>query len=56
MNDTIVKKDYSYPQWAHIMGWIMFGLTLCWIPFLAVAAYRKAPKGDIRNVSITHLQ
>ncbi|XP_071038045.1 sodium- and chloride-dependent betaine transporter [Parasteatoda tepidariorum] len=40
---TVVKRGYTYPNWAHVMGWMLFSLTLCWIPFLAIAAYRKAP-------------
>lgn len=48
-HETVIKRDYAYPSWAHILGWILFGLTVCWIPILAVAAYRKAPKGDIMS-------
>ncbi|KFM74211.1 Sodium- and chloride-dependent GABA transporter ine, partial [Stegodyphus mimosarum] len=47
MSGSVIRKGYDYPDWAHILGWVLFGLTLCWIPFLAIAAYRKAPKSSI---------
>ncbi|XP_054718346.1 sodium- and chloride-dependent GABA transporter ine-like [Uloborus diversus] len=47
MSGTVVRKGYRYPPWAHVMGWILVGLTLCWIPFLAIAAYRKTPKSHL---------
>ncbi|GFQ86628.1 sodium- and chloride-dependent GABA transporter ine [Trichonephila clavata] len=52
----VIKKDYEYPQWAHILGWVLFALTLCWIPFLAIAAYRKAPKSHIISRLRTTIQ
>ncbi|CAL1299371.1 unnamed protein product [Larinioides sclopetarius] len=51
-----IKKDYEYPQWAYIMGWVLFALTLCWIPFLAIAAYRKAPKSHVISRLRTTIQ
>ncbi|GBM37350.1 hypothetical protein AVEN_198255-1 [Araneus ventricosus] len=51
-----IKKDYEYPQWAYIVGWILFALTLCWIPFLAIAAYRKAPKSHVISRLRTTIQ
>ncbi|KAF8788122.1 Sodium- and chloride-dependent GABA transporter like protein [Argiope bruennichi] len=51
-----IKKDYEYPQWAYIMGWVLFALTLCWIPFLAIAAFRKAPKMHVISRLRTTIQ
>ncbi|KAG8200229.1 hypothetical protein JTE90_025007 [Oedothorax gibbosus] len=49
ISGTFIKKGYSYPQWAHALGWVLFALTLCWIPILAIAAYRKAPKSRLTS-------
>lgn len=47
MRGDVIKQGYDYPQWAHIVGWLSFSLTLCWIPLLAFAAYRKVPKAHV---------
>ncbi len=47
-------KDYYYPMWADIIGWMILLSSFIWIPIMAIWMVFTHGKGSLIQVGISH--
>lgn len=49
-------RDYDYPLWAQVLGWIIASLSLLCIPVYAIIEVIRSPGDNWREVIINYFK